>query len=323
MNQRPSARCAWLLALPVMAACSAPAPSAVGRSAQAITSGTLDDADTSAVLIVAKVAGGTGFCSGVVVSPHVVLTAGHCSAPDAAYTIFLGTDYADTSAHSLPENLVTVAEHHAHPTYDSLRNVDDIGVLITKAPIGRPAAALNRRPLAKSDVGQAIRIVGFGRTSGSAKAAGKRTVATTTLAAFDEDTLSVQGVPKHLSEDSGGPTFMRRDGADVVVGIHFIVDSATCDGEGLDARVDRYADFIDEQVSNFDPPIDAGIPEDAAPIPESDGGAELRADPPPPSGCAVARARSETPAFAITWLLALAGLLGGRRRERPGSVRCY
>lgn len=128
-------------------------------------------------------------------------------------------------------------------------------MLITAAPIPVIPAKVNREALAKSDIGRPIRIVGFGQTTGGAsKPTGRRNQGVTTIASLDDMTFVVQSVPNICLVDSGGPTFSRQNGEDVVVGIHSIIDSISCAGEGADVRVDRYTDFIDAEVAKADPP---------------------------------------------------------------------
>jgi hypothetical protein len=292
-----------------------------GTTAQAITSGVPDDADTSAVLVVAKVHGRTGFCSGVVVSPHVVLTAAHCATMDADYAIFLGADYDDGSQRDAAENLVAVAAHHPHPDHDTTTNEADIGVLVTAAPIPRAPARINRRPLGKADVGRPIRIVGFGQTSGGSTTTGRRTQGSTTIAELDPTSLGVESTPNICLVDSGGPTYMEQGGEDVVVGVHFIIDSATCDGEGFDVRVDAYTDFIDAQIAEADPP-GAEATEDAGTEAVADADGERAPTTPPgeqASGCSVGRGVPRgAGATGASWLgscVALAWVLAGRRRR--------
>ena len=247
--------------LVLLAACAQP----VGESTQAITSGMPDDTDTSVVLVVAKVGAQTGYCSGVVVSPHVVLTAAHCSSLDAEYSIFLGADYNDASAKALATNYVAVAEHHPHPDWNSTFNTNDIGVLITSAAMPATPVALNRDPIATADIGKEIRIAGYGEPAGNKmETMGRRNVAVTTIAAVDSASLTVKGLPNICLYDSGGPTFMTRSGTNVVAGIHYLIDALTCDSKGFDVRVDKYTAFIDGYIAMADPVIeDAGVPEDA------------------------------------------------------------
>ena len=251
-------------------------------------------------------------------------TTAHCSAPRADYAIFIGADYNDAAARAAQGNLVAVTEHHAHPNYDSSTNENDIGVLITTDPIARAPAAINRRGLAKSDIGKPIRIVGYGQTSGDSKAMGRRTQGTTTIADFDPTTLTVRNVPNICLNDSGGPTFMTREGEEVVVGIHFIIDSAKCDGEGLDMRVDGYTDFVDGYIQSNDPPRsgdgsaedDAGAPREASP-----SAAETTPPAAPASGCVLGRARTASGDALLVALIATALLVVRKRSAHRGRTR--
>ncbi len=314
--------CAGAVALSLLACGSTPAES-LGQVGQSITSGTADDVDTSAVFIIAKKGSATGYCSGVVVSPHVVLTAAHCAAEDYQYAIFLGADHNDPAATALAENFVAVAEHHPHPEWDTaLGDVNDVGVLITSTPIPRAAVPLDRRPMVASDVGREIRIVGYGQIRGDDKRIGRRTMGVTTIAAFDEGSLELAGSPNICLFDSGGPTFLRQDGVDVVAGIHAVVESTACDGKGYDMRVEHYADFIDRYIAAADPPVDAGPPagdagvvEDAAP---PDAGSSSTSA--PTAGCALGGSRARSPFGALLStggvVLLFAAALARRQRGR-------
>ena len=303
--------CLAAVALPLLACGSAPADS-VGRARQSITSGTADDVDTAAVFIVAKTKNATGYCSGVVVSPHVILTAAHCASSDYQYSIFLGADYNDPAAKGLAENFVEVVEHHAHPKWTTARgDSNDVGVLITAAPIPRPSVAINRKPITPSDVGREIRIVGQGQPSGTDKSVGRRNIGVTKIAGFDETTLELAGAPNICLFDSGGPTFLQQDGVDVVAGIHAVVDSSACDGKGYDMRVDRYTDFIDQYIVAADPP-DAGAP-------ESDASIQAPSPPTTTSGCAISAQRSPRAFFGFFFSVSLFAAAIARRRRSSRS----
>ncbi len=302
------------------AGCGSPAPLELGQVSQAIIGGVTDDADMSVVYIVAKASAGTGFCSGVVVAPRVVLTAAHCSYADAAYTIFLGADYNDAAARAAVENFVEVTENHPHPKWDTKSNMSDIGVLITAAPIPRPAAPLGREPLANDDVGRAIRIVGFGQTQGASKARGRRMEGNNTIAGFDKTLFTVEGTPNICLFDSGGPTFMTRDGVDVVIGIHSTVESKDCTGEGRDVRVDPLVAFVDEHIKATAVTVgaDAGevgaahegssVSPNAATAPGTGASSE---------GCAIGDVPRSSPWAACgCGLVAFAGVMARRRSKR-------
>lgn len=299
-----------LLFVASLASCTAPSRESVGTVSSGITSGTPAEDDAS-VWIIGKLKGQTGYCTGVVVSPHVVLTAAHCASADAAFTIFLGSDYNDATAKTLAENNVRVVEQHRHPEYDPLSNLHDLAVLVTAAPISRTPAAINRDPLSAKDRGAAIRVVGFGQTSATDKSIGRRHTAMTTIDAIDATGLAMKGTPSFCFFDSGGPTYMTRGDREVVVGIHSIMESKACDGVAWDGRVDTHAAFVDEIIAKVDPPApDAGV---------SEGGDDA-AEPSPPAatpaqsgGCTASPADPGSGALAaVVFALLL------RRRRRIG-----
>lgn len=331
-SRQPVTAALVALSLSGCAAPATPSDDVVGHSAQAITAGVADDTTMSAIWIVVKTPKGTGFCSGVVVSPHVVLTAGHCASPDGEYSIFLGADYTDPAASSLEENLVAVTEHHPHPDYDADTNVNDIGVLVTATAIERTPAPINRTMMDPSEVGAPVRVVGYGKTAGGeSNTEGRRHQGATTITSIGIKSVKVKGVPNICLFDSGGPTYMMRDGQEVVVGIHSVVDVIECNGVGSDVRVDPYADFVDGYIAASEPPAAEPSPDDpdesdtpkksdkkrsAAKESSEDG------SPAASSGCAVVgRNASSSEALVGVTLAAAIALLRRRGDRRRGSAR--
>ena len=114
---------------------------------QAVTDGRLDGNDHPAVaLLLMEVQGKPAFrCSATLLSPTVVLTAGHCTSnfPDSPYTGMRVFTESDVEAgigktNSYPfagKNAVEAAAWHAHPLYESAPFfVHDVGVVILQAP---------------------------------------------------------------------------------------------------------------------------------------------------------------------------------------------
>jgi hypothetical protein len=131
---------AWVLSLVLVL-------SVVGV-ASAITDGELDgDGHPMVVLLVMDVEGEPMYrCSGTLLSPTVVLTAGHCASnyPDPEYTgirIFTESD-VQNGDNNYPycgkrdKNCVEAAEWHAHPDYPNAPfYYNDVGVVVLKKPV--------------------------------------------------------------------------------------------------------------------------------------------------------------------------------------------
>jgi secreted trypsin-like serine protease len=108
--------------------------------ASAITDGELDnDRHPQVVLILMEVGGEPMYrCSGTMLSPTIVLTAGHCASnyPDEPFSgmrIFTETDVenGDNSYPYAGENSIEVAEWYAHPDFETGAFVyNDVGVLV-------------------------------------------------------------------------------------------------------------------------------------------------------------------------------------------------
>jgi secreted trypsin-like serine protease len=119
---------------------------AVAVPVAAITNGDLDGEDHPfVVLVVADVGDGGWRCSGTLLTPTVVLTAGHCvsnlpdTTPIDAMRVFTESD-VDNGDNSYPEagnNSVEAVEWYPHPSYeiDGPWFMFDVGVVILAEPI--------------------------------------------------------------------------------------------------------------------------------------------------------------------------------------------
>lgn len=113
--------------------------------AMAITEGGLDgDNHPGVVLLLMEVGGEPMYrCSATLLSPTVVLTAGHCTSnyPDEPFTgmrIFTESDveYGNNNYPYAGPNSVEAAEWHAHPLYETAPFfVHDVGVVILEEPV--------------------------------------------------------------------------------------------------------------------------------------------------------------------------------------------
>jgi V8-like Glu-specific endopeptidase len=223
--------------------------SAVDEHELPIIGGEVDRGDPSVVAIYGARPGSTeGFlCTGSVIAPTVVLTAAHCVAPsetgrDAKFVVLSGEDVGGGGTLRLP-----VRETHANPQWNprDLQGGHDEGIVILTDPTSLPSLPIGRRALSEADVGEPVRIVGFGAIEGGAtNGAGTKRQAMTKVASVSRDLLGIGDLERGTCNgDSGGPAFMAQDGIETIVGTTSFGDGSCADG-GYDARVDVDLEFI-------------------------------------------------------------------------------
>ncbi len=225
-----------LAANPVVAAPTGHAP---------IIEGEVSRADAPVVALALR--SGTIYCSGTLVSPRVVVTAGHCLhgvAPPAK--IFFGTDPGADGA------FVPVELAMAHPDYAKTRGLADIGLVILARPVTIPPVPLVDRNLASPAITGTVRLVGFGDTAPQdpGQITGvkfDREVPLTKVSSYFLD----YGVGACVG-DSGGPTLARDEsGIERLVGVISRGDS-DCLVYGSSTRVDLYRDWIASWIASAD-----------------------------------------------------------------------
>lgn len=242
--------------------------------------------------MVAFLADGLQFCSGTLITPGVVLTAGHCAngLGPVPYTVAFGSDSAS------PTLSVPVAQQVLHPMFTTEGAPYDIALLLLAEPVeGVAPVRLCTTPLTSASVGQPIRHVGFG-VSNPAAGDGSGTKRTVTYPITEVDPFVVWSGAlgeQTCNGDSGGPGLITLGGIEQLEGV--VSDGPDCYDAGWDMRVDVVASWITSTAATWMP--DAGAhPADGGPTAEDRSG-----------GCSTAGGG---------WLGLMAlGLLGlGRRR---------
>lgn len=228
-----------LLALGAISAC-APDGAGLAREAtdsarEALTNAEVDEGHPAVVTFRAQ---GFTFCTGTVIAPRVILTAGHCVSEEVTgvtpeeIEVFFGTDPGDGEGTFIP---VVEGAHHPEWTTEDLYNGFDVGLL--RLAEDAPVAAM---PIgAGPAVDDEVTLVGFGNTSnaggGGVKHVGGAVVTEVTDALFD-----IAEEPSALCiGDSGGPALLEIDGVETIVGVGSL---GSCGGRSVEQRVDLHVE---------------------------------------------------------------------------------
>jgi len=177
---------------------------------------------------VVTVVGSRGnFCTGALIAPDVVLTAGHCVTPGASYKI---VDYGDKPAKLLDVRAVAVHPSFSLPTLLGHRATADVALLqlTAKGPSGASPAAtgIPQIPIEVGGrftvAGMGVSIRGDGRSGGVTRAAGLVATGkpgTLQIRLVDATTQGARDGLGACTGDSGAPVFEDQQGKAVIVGV--------------------------------------------------------------------------------------------------------
>ena len=246
---------------------------------------------------VVLVAGWTGLCSGTLVAPDVVLTAGHCADIDPAAVLIGSVDYGVPGGELVPIDHVIA--------YPDWQHAYDVAVVV----LAEPVAGVAPRAIGEScaSITGELRVLGFGLADPAGS--GASSSLETALVPIDDDDCTHDpacdaaiapggelvaggGGATACFGDSGGPLLA----GDALVGI---VSRATgeartpCGGAAVYERADRVVDWIEQTTGRAVRRTPCEF--DAAP---------------PPDGCAISSGTSPC-IFIVTTLWPML-----RRRRR-------
>jgi secreted trypsin-like serine protease len=203
------------------------------------------------------VLGPGGRCTGTLVAPDVVLTAGHCIDVEPRTVVIGATDLADVA----DGERIAVAWAEAYPDWETSY---DVGVVVLARAATTPVRAVARACTARTALarGREITIVGYGRSSNTgASTATKHAAAIAVTDPACRTDASCQpsidpggefiaggGGVDACFGDSGGPAYAEVGGATVVVGVvsRGLVGDTACGGGGVYVRADRVAAWIED-----------------------------------------------------------------------------
>lgn len=220
-----------------------------------IQGGTVDDRDAAVGLVWID---GGGYCSGALVAPNAVLTAGHCVEREVVAFFTGNGDGVAAIGIDPPFGLREhrVIDQIAHPSYEPswvCPNASfDVALLRLETPVKRtkPLAIAATPP----KLGASCSAIGYGvhndAETGEATYAQKRR-ATEKILAFDETSILVgkgTGIVDH--GDSGGPLVCKRQRTAQIVGVTSCgnVDSVA-HTQAYYGRTDTITNWIDETIA--------------------------------------------------------------------------
>jgi hypothetical protein len=204
---------------------------------------------------VAVGASGSFCCTGTLIGPNVVLTAGHCGDGGCASRVYVGID----ANHPDPKKIYKVKKAIIHEQFNAMTLANDLTLLI----LDRNVEGVTPRKIADTkDVEAAffIRLVGFGLTEmGIFGEQNKVDVPIGSASCDGQDGLDKYGCHKgkemvaggqgkdSCNGDSGGPAYIMKDNEWYLAGA---TSRATrnsvqsCGDGGIYVRVDQYLDWI-------------------------------------------------------------------------------
>lgn len=262
----------------------------------------------------------TAACTGTLITPDVVLTAGHCIASGPGIVLLDTVDYAAPGGEA-----IEVKWSQAYPDWE---HAYDVGVVVLAHPARtrpRPVAAACT---ARSGLvaGASVELVGFGLTTPAGTGQNSR-LHEARLPVDDPTCAGGHGCNKAIAPggeftagghgidacfgDSGGPVYADAPGGPALLGVvsrGAVVAGAPCGGGGVFVRADKVVAWI-EQVTH-ETVSRARCARDG----EADGDADPAASEPDAGGCAAGGGTGGL--LGAVSLFGALGALGRARRAR-------
>lgn len=199
---------------------------ALGHPSHAMTGGASTPTATVGGSVVTVVGSRGNVCTGSLIAPNIVLTAGHCIAPNTSYRVVDST--------TQPPRLIAISKVTTHPQFNmqmmlAHRATADVALLLLPAPMPKKAPAMLGVPRVPIAAGSQFTVAGIGVTAsgsdtgiGTVRAAGLSVTGrpgTLQMRLVDPVTDNKRSGMGACTGDSGAPVFEDQDGQAVIVGV--------------------------------------------------------------------------------------------------------
>lgn len=209
----------------LLGACASGRGEELSSTREAITSGTIDTGDDAIIAIVDD--GGGVVCTAVLLSSHVAVTAAHCGVGANNWRDYRAVIGPDASGEKL-----ALSDARIHPSFDPASFRDDVAMITIRREITGKFIDTFGAPAVDTH----LRVVGYGRTTGTKLDAGTKRSGMSYVALVDDRTFVLTADPSQPCEgDSGGPAFA----GDALVGLTSHGDTA-CTMPTTDTRIDAH-----------------------------------------------------------------------------------
>lgn len=199
---------------------------ALAPPSHAITGSRSAPSEASARAVVTVIGSRGNVCTGSLIAPNIVLTAGHCITPNTSYRVI---DYT-----TQPPRLISTQKIATHPQYNAQaiaahRATADVALLQLPSSVPNKAPGVFGAPRLPIVTGAPLTVVGIGATSsgsdsgvGTARAAGLVVTGkpgTLQVRLVDPLTDNKRAGIGACTGDSGAPVFENQNGTNVIVGV--------------------------------------------------------------------------------------------------------